>query len=322
MLNLFQHLMRLRNKFGMTLKSISFVKLSLSKCCFVFAFLLLSFKGISQPYVDIVNTSAQSLQSNYKDVLKSKNTTTNYFLNLTIPLVLDSQNTFIIRFYGENLQSTIKNDFYTQTNNLYSAILPVGLQHETKNKKWKFIGLLMPKLSADFKSSVSSYDFQLGAYGLATYIINKKLKVKAGLFYNKEFFGNFFVPLFSIDWDATDRLKLYGILPTTYRIEYAILKQKLYAGLAFKSYTRSYRLSDNNHDYVKNAELQAKAFVDVYIKKKFVLFTEFGRTNNYSPLAYLYETKTPLNAPPIYTGIQDAFFFNVGLALRIRTDFK
>ena len=292
------------------------------KIAFVLTTLLLSFKGISQPYVDIVNTSAQSLQSNYKDALNSKNTTTNYFLNLTIPLVLDSQNTFIIRFYGENLQSTIKNDLYTQTNNLYSTLLPIGLQHETKNKKWKIMGLIMPKLSSDFRAKVSSYDLQVGGYGLATYCINKKLKIKAGLFYSREFFGNFFVPLFSIDWDATDRLKLYGVLPTTYRIEYAIVKQKLYAGLAFKSYTRSYRLSDANHDYVKNAELQAKAFLDVYIKKKFVLFAEFGRTIGYSPLAYLYQTKTEAQYIPVYNKIQDAFFFNVGLAFRIRNDFK
>lgn len=292
------------------------------KIVFVWALLLFSLKGFSQPYVDIINTSAQSLQSNYKDALNSKNTTTNYFLNLTIPLVLDSQNTFIIRFYGENLQSTITNSLFTETNNLYSALLPIGLQHETKNKKWKFMGLVMPKLSSDFKAQVNLFDLQIGGYALATYVLNKKLKIKAGLFYNREFFGNFFVPLFSIDWDATDRLKLYGILPTTYRIEYAIAKQKVYAGLAFKSYTRSYRLNDANYNYVKNQEIQAKVFLDFYIKKKFVLFAEFGRTIGYSPLAYLYQTKTQTEYIPVYTKIQDAFFFNVGLALRIRTDFK
>ena len=282
----------------------------------------ISLTGFSQPYVDIVNTSAQSLNSDYKDALNSKNTTTNYYLNITAPIKVDSQNYIIFRFYGEDLQSTISNKYVTQTNNLYSALLPVGLQHETKNKKWKFMGLIMSKLSSDFKGQISSYDYQLGGYALATYALNKKLKIKAGLFYNREFFGNFFVPLFAIDWDATDRLKMYGVLPTTYRIEYALVKQKLYAGLAFKSYTRSYRLSDANNDYVRNAEIQAKAFVDVYIKKKFVFFAEFGRTIGYSPLAYLYETKTLLNAPPIYTAIKDAFFIQAGLALRIRTDFK
>ena len=180
----------------------------------------------------------------------------------------------------------------------------------------------MPRLSSDFKTQVlSGYNFQMGGYGLATYIINPKLKIKAGLYYNREAFGNFFVPLFAIDWVATNRLQLYGILPTTYRIEYALVKQKLYAGLAFKSFTRSYRLSDANHDYVKNAELQVKAFVDFYIKKKYVLFAEFGRTINYSPLAYFYETKTLLNTNPLYTKMQDAFFIQVGLAYRIRANF-
>ncbi|MFI5142096.1 MAG: DUF6268 family outer membrane beta-barrel protein, partial [Bacteroidia bacterium] len=216
----------------------------LRKIVFVLAILLLSLKGGSQPYVDIVNTSVQSLQSNYKDAPQIKNSTTNYFLNITIPLVLDSQNTIIVRFYGEQLQSHIFDvniPVKDRINNLYSTLLPIGLQHETKNKKWKFMGLVMPKLSSDFKAKVNSYDLQVGGYGLATYSVNKKLKIKAGLFYNREFFGNFFVPLFAIDWDATDRLKLYGVLPTTYRIEYALVKQKLYTGLAFKSYTRSYR---------------------------------------------------------------------------------
>jgi hypothetical protein len=292
------------------------------KITFIFSLLLFSFKGISQPYVDIINTSIQSLSSKYKDAYQSKNTTTNYFSNLTIPLLIDSQNTFIIRFYGEQLQSTIKNDFYKETNNLYSALLPIGLQHETKSKKWKFLGLVMPKLSSDFNKKISSYDLQVGAYGLVTYIINRNLKIKTGLFYNKEFFGNFFVPLFSIDWIASDRLQFYGVLPTTYRIEYALIKQKIYGGLAFKSYTRSYRLGDANHDYVKNSELQTKAFVDFYIKNKLVLFAEFGRTINYSPLAYLYETKKIISDQPIYSKIQDAFFLNIGLAFRIRNDFK
>src|ERR1700758_1482210 len=108
------------------------------KIVFVLATLLLSLKGVSQPYVDIVNTSAQSLQSSYKDAPQIKNSTTNYFLNITIPLVVDSQNTIIVRFYGEQLQSHIFDPSIAvkdRINNLYSTLLPLGLQHETKNKK-------------------------------------------------------------------------------------------------------------------------------------------------------------------------------------------
>ncbi|MHB8258656.1 MAG: DUF6268 family outer membrane beta-barrel protein [Bacteroidia bacterium] len=276
----------------------------------------------SQPYVDIINTSYQSLNSIYKDSPKSKNTTTNYFLNITLPIRVDSQNTIIVRLYGEQLQSNTKNDTYNQTNNLYSTCIPIGLQHETKNKKWKILGLLMPKLSSDFKNKISAYDMQLGVYSLVTYVKSEKLNIKLGFFYNREFFGNFYVPLAGIDWRVSDRFQMYGVLPSFYRFEYAIIKQKVYAGVAFKYFTRSYRLSDANHDYVRNSEIQAKSFLDVYIKKKLVLFAEFGRTIDYSPLAYFYGTKNEDLSVPIYTKIQDSFFFNMGLAFRIRTDFK
>ncbi len=293
------------------------------KIIFVFAPLLLSLKGISQPYVDIVNISAQSLQSNYKDALNSKNTTTNYFLNLTTPIRVDSQNTVIIRIYGENLRSTIKNDFLSHTNNLYAALLPIGLQHETNNKKWKILGLLMPKLSSNFKDKISSYDMQLGGYGLVTYKHSNKLQIKAGLYYNRECFGNFFIPLAGIDWKINDRFQIYGVLPTFYRFEFAAIKKKLYTGLEFRSYTRSYRLdATENHNYVKNKEIKAKFFVDFYLTKGFVLFAEFGRTIGYSPQEYLYSTQILANTNQIYTGIKDGFLFNTGLVYRIRFDFK
>ncbi|MEO8760828.1 MAG: DUF6268 family outer membrane beta-barrel protein [Bacteroidia bacterium] len=293
------------------------------KIIFVFALLLLSLKGISQPYVDIINTSAQSLQSNYKDALKSKNITTNYFLNLTAPIRVDSQNTIIVRFYGENLRSTIKNDFFSQTNNLYAVLLPIGLQHETRNKKWKILGLVMPKLSSDFKDKISNYDMQLGGYGLLTYKYSDKLQIKAGLYYNREYFGNFFMPLAGIDWKINDRFQMYGVLPTFYRFEFATIKKKLYTGFEFRSYTRSYRLdAAENHNYVKNKEIKAKVFVDFYLTKSFILFAEFGRTIGYSPQEYLYGTKILAGTNPIYTGIMDGFLFNAGLAYRIRFDFK
>jgi len=296
-------------------------------------FLLLPFslffsKGISQPFVDILNTSFQSLNTTYKDSSQLKNTTNNYFLNITLPLKIDSQNTVIVRFYGENLYSMAKIGGTDLSYNLSSALLPIGLQHETKSKKWKYLGLIMPKLSGHLKEDIGGNDFQLGAYGMATYTKNPNFKIKFGLFYNREFFGNFFVPLFAIDWRVNDRFQMYGILPTTYRLEYAIKKQKLYAGLAFKSYTRSYHIDlkndskDSSNFYVRNQELQVKAFVDFYIAKKFVLFGEFGRTINYSPKLYWSGTKDQVPGFNLYSPIKDNFFFNIGLAYRIRFDFN
>ena len=293
------------------------------KIIVAFSLLLISLKGISQPYVDIISANAQLLQSNYKDALKSKNTSNNYYANLTLPIKIDSQNYVIVRFSGEDLQSSIKNSFYNQTNNLYAGVLPIGLQHQTKNKKWTVLGLIMPKLSSDFKDKISSYDMQLGGYGLVTYNHSNKLKIKLGLYYNREYFGDFFMPLGGIEWKVNERFQMYGVLPTFYRFEFTAVKKKLYTGFEFRSYTRSYRLdAAENHNYVKNKEIKAKIYIDFYIKQKLILFADFGRTIGYSPQEYLYGTKILANANPLYTSIQDAFLLNVGLAFRIRTDFK
>jgi len=295
-------------------------------------FLLISFslflvKGFSQPFVDILNTSLQSLNTTYKDSANLKNRTNNYFLNITLPIKIDSQNTVIVRFYGENLYSQTQVDTSYLSYNLTSALLPIGLQHETKSKKWKYVALIMPKISGHLREERTSQDFQLGGYGLATYTKSDKFKIKFGLFYNREFFGNFFVPLLGVDWRVTDRFQMYGVMPTSYRAEYAIVKQKLYAGLAFKSYTRSYHINlhngktDSTNVYVRNNELQLKAFVDFYIAKRFVLFGEFGRTLNYSPKMYWSGSKDLVTGFNLYSPINDNFFFNVGLAYRIRFDF-
>jgi hypothetical protein len=295
---------------------------------------LLSFQFSSaQPFVDIINTSYQSLSTAYKDSLHAPNRTDQNFLNLTIPVRLDSQNTIIARFYGERLYTNFPSGALMPVGlaatlikdyTLYSALLPIGLQHETADKKWKVLGLAMPKISSDFKDQFNaSYDFQMGGYAMATYSRTKNLSLKFGLFYNREAFGNFFIPIGAVDWKVCKWFQMYGVLPNNYRFEFALLQKKLYAGLAFKSYTRSYRLNSGyGHDYVRNNEMQLKLFVDVYLAKKFVLFGEFGRTIGYSPLVYKFNTpkERSLSAPQ-YFPINDAFFFNVGVAYRIRFDF-
>ncbi len=305
---------------------------SRAACTFFFG-TLLSFSAVkAQPFVDIINTSFQSLKTTYQnDSVLKKNRTDNIYLNLTVPIKLDSFNTVIVRFYGEQLTSQVTEydpSWYSNTSEgvVKSALLPIGFQHETKSHKWKFLALAMPKISGQF-NPVSDKEFQMGGYGMATWVKNNHFKVKFGLFYNREFFGNFFIPVFGVDWVISPRLQIYGTLPNNFRLEYACVDKFLYAGLGFKSYTRSYHIYsesplDTAHYYVRHNEMQVKAFVDLYIKKKFVLFGEFGRTIGYSPTLYFSGTKDKVPSPGVYSGLKDAFFFNVGLAYRIRFDFQ
>jgi hypothetical protein len=306
---------------------------NLRKIIFSSSLLLGLHQGFSQPFVDIINTSYQSLSTTYKDSPHYPNRSDQNFLNITIPVKVDSQNTIIARVYAERLCSSFPSGALIPSGpigeigknySLYSILIPLGLQHETVNKKWKVLGLAMPKISSDFKDGlVPQYDFQMGGYAMATYVRTKNLSLKFGLFYNREAFGNFFIPIGAVDWKVCKWFQMYGVLPNNYRFEFALLQKKLYAGLAFKSYTRSYRLSSAyGHDYVRNNEMQLKLFLDVYLAKKFVLFGEFGRTIGYSPLVYKFNTskERSLSAPQ-YFPINDAFFFNVGIAYRIRFDF-
>ncbi|MEO6901607.1 MAG: hypothetical protein ABI315_00460 [Bacteroidia bacterium] len=277
-------------------------------------------KAFSQSYIDIFSFSYQPFFSTYKANPNCKNKTENYALNIFFPKELKNNKTFLIRLNNELIRSTISpTPFYTSS--LVSSSLPVGFQFGFKNEKWKSIAMIIPKIAADFKDKIRSNDFQLGGLFLQTYTYSEKLKFKAGLYYNREAFGSFFVPLVGIDWRATDRIMFYGILPTNYKLEFNCLKNKLYAGINFKSYTRSFRLSKmNGYDYVRYDEMQLKSFFDYFIYKKIVLFAEAGYTLGKNPLQYINQTKNTTDVNLIYTPLLKSVVFNIGIAYRIRFD--
>jgi hypothetical protein len=279
-------------------------------------------KTSAQPFVDLINISSQGYKSNYKYATDLTNYTYTNFVNIAAPVKLDSQNTLIVRVVSELLISELKSENSTQKNNLGAFILPVGWQYELKNKNWKFLALAMPKFAGDKELQIDKNYFQMGAYTLITYSPKQNLKIKAGLFYNKEAFGNFYVPLLGLDWRATKRIYLYGVLPTNYRIEYLALeknKNKLFTGVGFKSYTRSYRLSNQyNNNYVRNDEVQIKAFVESYFNNHFVFFAECGKSILRNPMEYTNGTKERSSLMQIYNSTYSNWIINLGFAYRIR----
>jgi len=295
--------------------------------------------GFSQPYVDLINTNYQAVKTNYTDSFGGNNKINNYALNLTAPIKIDSQNTIIVRVFAENLvTSTIVDankpvpftNAVTQQKldysaSLYATILPIGLQHQTKNGKWKYLILAMPKLAGTVGEKVSSHNFQPGIFAVVTRKINDNLSLKGGMFFNKEFFGYFPVPIVSVDWRVNDRFQMYGTFPTFYKFEYAIKKQSIYAGINYRSYTRSFLLAGPEHNYMRINDMSIKAFIDIYIKKKIVVYAEFGRMLNYSLLDYKYNTKNKpeneITNSILYRKTAIPFMFNIGMAYRIRFDF-
>jgi hypothetical protein len=274
---------------------------------FKLTFLLLtcSFATDAQYFIDIFSFNRQAYN------IPSGAQTSDLFVNAFVPKVLKSGNTIFVRAGYEKL--ALKKD--TLSAQYSSFTLPVGMQLQLKNPKVKFTGLVIPKIAgADLGASFSDI-FQIGVFSLFTVTESDKFRYKFGLYYNRDFFGNFFVPLVGIDWKASERFSLYGTLPNSLKASYALVPSRLNAGLAFRSLTRSFRGEDVN-TFVRYNELQFKTFFDFYVSKKNVVFLEGGYFLGKTPLLYNnVDTENPINSNLLKEG--KAFpLINAGWALR------
>ena len=146
---------------------------------------------------------------------------------------------------------------------------------------------------------------------IATRIMSSKLSLKGGVYYNKEFFGNNFLPLLGCDWKANDRLNIFGLLPNNLFVDYKI-SNKFHSGFIYKGITSSFRLKESNdYDYVLPEEGQLKLFVDYYITKNIVLNFEGGHTvaRNYG-FGFLNEKAVPAD-------FNDGYILKAGLYYRM-----
>ena len=249
-----------------SMKRIMFVALSV---------LFIQMNTQAQYFIDIFSFNRQAYN------IPSGGQTSDLFVNAFIPKVLKNGNTVFVRAHYEKLD--LKNDTLSAA---YSSItMPLGMQVQLKNPKVKFTGLIIPKIAGADLGAAFSNVFQIGAYSLFTVTESEKFRYKFGLYYNREFFGNFFVPLVGIDWKVSDRLTIYGTLPNSMKFSYAVAPSRVITGIAFRSLTRSFRGEDVN-TFVRYNELQLKTFVDFYITPKNVVFVEGGYFLGKTPLLY------------------------------------
>lgn len=268
-------------------------------------FILISFSAQAQYFIDIFSFNRQAYH------VPNGAQTSDLFVNAFIPKVLKNGNTVFVRAHYEKL--SMQRDSLSAS---YSSVtLPIGMQVQLKNPKVKFTGLIIPKIAGQDLGAEFSDVFQIGAYSLFTVTESEKFRYKFGLYYNREFFGNFFVPLVGVDWKVTDRFSVFGTLPQSFKASYSIVPFRLNGGLAFRSMTRSFRGEDLN-TFVRYNELQVKAFMDFYITPKNVVFVEGGYFFGKTPL--LYNNSDVKKALPADLLKEGKFFplLNAGWALR------
>jgi hypothetical protein len=143
-----------------------------------------------------------------------------------------------------------------------------------------------------FNSTRFAFDnksYQPGAAIIQTIRVRQGLKIKFGMYYNREFFSDFFVPLAGVEWNISGSLSLYGVLPNSLRLEKQF-SNKLYSGMVFKSFTSSYR-HQSDKGYYKFSDNHLGIYADYDLPGNLTIngeagYTLFRRIKDRSPTRY------------------------------------
>jgi hypothetical protein len=144
---------------------------------------------------------------------------------------------------------------------------------------------------------------------------SSKFTWKAGLYYNREFYGNYFLPLLGFEWKPNEKIYCWGLLPNNTSIDYTIVAP-LHIGFAYQGVEESY--AEGYNDYFHLTEGQIQLYSNYYIPHTpLVLSFEAGQT---AARTFEYFRVTPNGDATTKTHPSEGFFIRGGIALRVVTD--
>ena len=216
---------------------------------FLIVQLILSSKGLSQPFVDLLNIRFQYFPPVSYSSKAAKMDIREMTYGLTLPFQFKNKNAIITGISYDQLRFGYSDT--SENKNLYGVNLLVGYLHYLKVDKWKVLIMALPKLSSDHLFHHAK-EYQQGGVVLFTYKRKANLAYRLGLYYNSEFFGHFFMPLLGLEWKPFERVYFYGVFPNNLNLEYKA-RNKLYLGLSYSNLTQSYRIQEND-SYIRNGD--------------------------------------------------------------------
>jgi len=230
----------------------------------------------AQPYLDLASAYFYYSPGGGVDENKAPKTFNHLRTQLNIPVVFKKDSSSILfnpiyeqRYVNFNDSGNLKH--------LNGLICWISYTKKF-NDDWSLMLAGIPRWNGEpavqFKNG-----FQLGGALLLTRVINPVLKLKAGLYYNKEFFGNFFMPVIGIEWKINAKSNLFGNLPSSLVYENRI-NDKFSWGGVFRTFPNSYRIVPSayapQNDYYRISDIQLGIYSDIYLAKKIVFSMEGG----------------------------------------------
>jgi hypothetical protein len=288
----------------------------ISRLCFIVCLATCSLATAAQPYIDVVN--ARRLQtklpfSNNADIVETAYNN----LSTTIPLQLKNKDAIILSPYYENWNLSLLD---SGSYNVRGWVMSLSFFKNIPNTKWAILPTFIIRSNKELYKTTSA-NLQVGVAIIASYKKQANLTYKFGVYYNKEFFGNFFIPLAGIDWRINETNNLFGVLPGNLIWEHKVSKSFHYGGI-FRAITNSYRLANgriglqaDKKNYLRIDDNQVAAFADVYLTSHVVLNAEIGHSVSRKFRAGYKENKSAVSRV-IYDN--DKLFLKASVAYRIR----
>jgi Domain of unknown function (DUF6268) len=256
-----------------------FLNLTRMKSTFIFL-LICSTACSSQPFIDLAKISYAYTPAKGIGEKTDPITCHYYSANITLPLEIKKGgdavivNPFIEHYKGEMNSGSF---------HVSSAGAALAFLKKSSSKKWSLLStLIIRQNKATQKKADDSW--QYGGALITTWQKKASLSLKFGLYYNKEFFGNFFVPLAGIDWRINEKNNLFGVLPGNLTYEHQFSKN-IWSGFVFRSITNSYRLpvadpcfsgDCTGKNYLRINDNQLGVYTDMQLFSKLILNIETG----------------------------------------------
>jgi hypothetical protein len=183
--------------------------------------------------------------------------------NLLVPLKI-SEKTYLlpgVRYWQFNLNPG---------NNFRYFFMQAGFQTKISEKaSWQFLPLIRTGIyeDADFGDG-----FQLGLLTIINKKVKENLSLGYGIYTNDELFGMLLTPVLAIDWEITDRLRLFGNFPMFNTLSYTI-SEKVRTGINYVGLVTTFQGDDT---YTERQSIDLSWFFDFYLTPQIVAQVHAG----------------------------------------------
>ena len=232
----------------------------------------------SQPYLDLVKLNYTYSPLNGVNDKQSPLQSNFFTADITLPIELKKGGDAIIinPFFTNNTGEVSTTDFHVT-----SKALLVGFLKKDIFPNWTLLSSFIVRRNTEVDIETDD-NWQYGGIILATWKKNEDVSFKFGMYYNREFFGNYFMALVGLDWKIDSKNNLFGVLPGYMIFEHKVAS-KFYYGFAFHAFTNSYREQiidplSGGSNYLRIDDNPLGIYADTYLSKKIVLSAEAGYT--------------------------------------------